>query len=128
MELELEITSENRRIGTAVIRQEGLYYRFCCVCTLPQDPVYRLTVTDEAGGHSIGIPVPEGGRFRLETRIPARHFTGRLRTVTAAPKTAPPETRFVPLVPGEPFPALLELHLARLETRDGTVGIVLPRP
>ena len=128
MEQELEITSENRRIGTAAVRQEGLYYRFCCICTLPQGSVYRLTVTDEVGHHSLGIPVPEGGRFRLETRIPARHFTGRLRTVTAVPKTALPETRFVPLVPGATFPALSELHLARLETRDGTVGIVLPRP
>ena len=63
-------------VGNAEVTKEGLYYRFCCVCTPPDKAMYRIHVTDGVVTKDLGICVPEKDRYILVTRVPMKYFKG----------------------------------------------------
>ena len=74
----------------------------------------------------LGIPVPAGDAFVLETRIPVKRLPeGEFRFVLL-PRHRELEGKFIPLSPQEPFAYLSRLKDAYLEKRDGSIGIVIP--
>lgn len=121
----MEILLGGKPIGTAGVRREGLYYCFDCRCSLSGEIVYRLVARCGERTAHLGIPVPEGGRFVLRTRIPVKRLGEGPMQLRAEPKHGPLEGKFIPLSPEEPFRYLRRLENAFLLVRGGQVGVVL---
>jgi hypothetical protein len=112
-------------IGTAQVQRQGLYYIFDCRCDLSGEVVYRITVRCGENTQSLGIPVPDGNRFRLRTKIPVKNLGEGELSFRMVPKHANTDEKFVPISPEEPFRYLKRLQNAFLQVRDGKVGVVI---
>lgn len=127
MEGSYEILMGGKRIGTAKITRQGLYYGFDCRCRLSGDIMCRITVTCGGKTCSLGIPVPEGDVFALRTKLPVKQLGEGVPQFQLQPKHRPVGGEFVPISPEEPFAYLSRLTEAFLEIRDGKVGLVIGR-
>ena len=87
--------------------------------------ICRLVAEVGEKKENLGIPVPEGDCFLLQTRVPAKRLGEGELTVRAVPKHGSVSGKFVPLSPQEPFHYLKELKNAYLEIRNGQAGMVL---
>lgn len=122
----VDILLGGQAIGRAQVQREGLYYRFTCQCSLSGEILYRLTARCAEQTVHLGIPVPEGGRFVLRTRVPVKRLGEGPMEIRAVPKHADLAGKFVPLSPEEPFRYLRRLENVFLQVRDGQVGVMLP--
>ena len=113
-------------VGQAVVRREGLYYRFSCRCDLSGEVIYRITVTCGGKSESLGIPVPKNGEFYLDTRLAASRLGEGEPKFAAVPRRPDLGGMFVPISPEEPFRYLHRLENAFLARKDGQLGIVIP--
>lgn len=113
-------------IGQASVEKKGLYYYFFCSCDLSGEVIYRLMVSCGDRSESLGVPVPEGDAFVLNTRIPVNRLGQGEITIRAVPKHGQLEGTFIPISPDEPFEYLRQLEKAVYEKRNGQPGILLP--
>ena len=113
-------------IGKAQVIRQGLYYRVICRCRLTGEVMYRLIV--RGGGHeeNLGVLIPMGGGFGLETKLPVKKMGEGELSFCVLPKHPELKGRFVPIFPEEPFSYISRLKDAYLEVRDGQTGVVLP--
>ncbi len=118
----------DKAVGAAEVRREGLYWRIRCRCQLSGDMLCRVLVRCGKREESLGILVPEGREFVLDTRIPVKKIGDGPLSFSAVPKHGPMEGRFVPLSPEEPFRYISRLKYAYLEKRNGRVGVVIKEP
>lgn len=125
MEGNYEILLAGVSVGQARIKREGLYYCFQCHCRFSSEVIYKLTVTCNDVTENLGIPVPEGDHFVLETRIPIKRLGEGIPVIRAVPKHNDLQGKFIPLSPTEPFAYLSQLESAFLEKRDGKLGVVI---
>lgn len=121
-----EIMLGGESVGQAVVRREGLYYRFSCRCDLSGEVIYRITVTCGGKSESLGIPVPKNGEFYLDTRLAASRLGEGEPKFAAVPRRPDLGGMFVPISPEEPFRYLHRLENAFLARKDGQLGIVIP--
>ena len=128
MEGNYGILMGGKEIGTVKVTRQGLYYGFDCRCDLSGEVICRLTVTCGTKTHNLGIPVPEGGAFKLRTRLPVKQLGEGQPQFQAQPNHRSVEGQFVPISPEEPFGYLSRLQDAFLEFRDGVPGVVILRP
>ena len=123
----IDIFIGDQVIGKAVVEQQGLYYRFACRCRLSGQVMYKLIATCNGNETDLGVCIPYGNCFGLETRCPVKKLgTGEIR-IRAVPRHKELDKVFVPLCPEEPFSYLSRLCDAYLETRDGITGVVFPK-
>ena len=114
-------------VGQAEVAQEGLYYRFSCQCTPPDEGIHRIIVSDGNGTADLGICVPAGEQFCLVRRIPVKYLPGEKLTFTLVSKDK--KETGIPVRNDEPFPALDILNRAHLQERDAGAEIVIdPAP
>ena len=121
MEGFFEVYLHGQAVGKVEVRREGLYYRFRCRCRLSSQSVCRL----EANEVSLGILVPMGDGFGLDTKLPVKRFREEPWEFEVMPNRPVLEGRFIPIKPEEPFAYLERLKGAYLARRDGQVGIIL---
>ena len=121
-----EIMLGGESVGQAVVRRQGLYYRFSCRCDLSGEVIYRITVTCGGKSESLGIPVPKNGEFYLDTRLAASRLGEGEPKFAAVPRRPDLGGMFAPISPEEPFRYLHRLENAFLARKDGQVGIVIP--
>lgn len=125
MEGNYPIYRAGKIVGQARITGEGLYYRIRCRCSRSWDVVSRIYVTSGEKTESLGIPVPEGEEFLLDTRLPRKKLgTERPRFAVQSDRVEPDEM-FVPICPEEPFAYLSRLRNAYAAKRDGQIGVVI---
>lgn len=124
--MQCDVLLDNRKVGQAVVTREGLYYRFSCRCRFPGEAIYKLTVCSSGGSCDLGIPVPEEGEFRLNTRLPVKRIGQEPLKIRAEPKHSESGGMFVPLSPEEPFRYISRLQQAHLAVREGKIGVILP--
>ena len=74
----------------------------------------------------MGVVVPVGEGFGLETRLPVKRLGEGEMAFFLLPKHDRPRERFVPIYPEEPFSYLSRLKEAYLEKREGQLGAVFP--
>jgi hypothetical protein len=120
-----EIMLGGEPVGQAVVRRQGLYYRFSCRCDLSGEVIYRITVTCGGKSESLGIPVPKNGEFYLDTRLAASRLGEGEPKFAAVPRRPDLGGMFVPISPEEPFRYLHRLENAFLARKDGQLGIVI---
>lgn len=120
-----DITRGGEKIGRAEVKREGLYYRFRCCCNLTGEVIYRITVTCSGRTENIGIPVPEGDCFRLNTRLPVSRFQAGEPEFRAVPRHPETPKTWAPVIPETPFEYITRLENAVAEERDGQIGILM---
>lgn len=76
MEGNFEVYQDGQVVGTVALSREGLYYRFRCRCRPLTDAVTRLVWKADEDVISLGILVPMGGCFGLDTRVAAKKCSG----------------------------------------------------
>ena len=119
------VTLAGRQVGTVHIQQEGLYYRILCDCRLEGKDMYRLLATCGESMVDMGVLIPGEDGFVLNTRLPKKRIGSGDITFFLRSNQRDTEEKFVPLHQDEPFIYLTQLKNARLENRDGVLGIVL---
>lgn len=122
-----DIMMDTKVVGQAEVIKEGLYYRFACKCTPPNDEVHRIVVSDGNNSKDLGICVPEGGWFCLVSRTPIKHLPGEKLQFALVPQNK--QRTMIPVATDEPFPALDKLDSAKLqETEEDTQILIDPTP
>lgn len=123
MEGTYDILLGGTAIGQAQVTRQGLYLHFACRCRLTGTVIYQLTVGTGAQTAKLGIPVPEGGWFVLNTQLPKKQLAEGPLCIRAVPRH--PELKgFIPVKPEEPFAYLTRLKDAYLAQRNGQTGIL----
>ena len=117
------ISWNDKSVGRAEVQSEGLYYRFICACELPDDRIYRITVSDSQTVKDLGICVPDGKKFGLNTRIPKKYLKGE--TLIFSLTSSNKKNNVLPVADGAPFPQLEDLENARLQFTDGQAQILI---
>lgn len=117
------ILCEDVAVGTVETNREGLYYQFACRCIPPDKQVYRICVSDGIIQQNLGICVPVGEHFVLNTRIPAKLLQGEDLTFYLIP--AKIDKCRIPVVTNEPFEALDKLEAARFVNENGQPEILI---
>ena len=110
-------------VGQAEVIKEGLYYRFSCKCTPPDEGIYRITVSDGNNTKDLGICVPTGEWFGLVTRVPVKYLSGDKLEFALVPKDS--QVTAIPVVTNEPFADLDKLESAYLQEKDGKAEIII---
>lgn len=125
MEGNYEVFFGEQAIGRVQVIREGLYYRFRCRCKLTGEVVSKLTVSCSDCEESLGVLVPMGDSFGLETRLPAKRLEEGKPTFRVMPNRVVMPGKFVPIKPEEPFAYIARLKKAFLVRQNGQVGIML---
>ena len=115
----------NVRIGKVSVCRIGLYYRFCCNCSLKNEGLYRLYVSCGDCKQNLGVLVPEGDCFFLETRVPSKRFGEGIPEFFVISNYAKAEEAFYPIYPEEPFAYISRLKDAYLIKRNSQLGVIL---
>lgn len=125
MEGNYSVTVCGNHAGKVVVRRQGLYYHFSCCCKLSGDRIYRLVVTCGNVRESLGIPVPKGDFFILETKQPVKRIGEGELTFSLVPKQEELSGKFVPIYPEEPFGYISRLKESFLILQNGQPGICI---
>ena len=119
------ILLNGRNIGKAEVEKQGLYYRFDCRCSFPDEGLYTISVKNGAYNKSLGVCTQEGSVFRIKTSIPIKHFPEQVFTFTASMKSESGSHNFVPLHLDQPFAYIRELNHAVFTVCNGKPGVNL---
>jgi len=111
--------------GKVSVQRVGLYYRITCRCRLPSGTIYRLLVQCEDRQENLGVLVPAGTGFSLETKVPVKRLGEGKPDFRLVPKYEKTGGKFVPVYPEEPFAYISRLKNAYLAEKNGQMGIVL---
>lgn len=126
MEESYEVLFGHVPAGKVQVLRQGLYYHFHCRCRITGDVVCRLFVSRGDKEESLGVVVPIGDGFGLDTRIPVKRLGEGLMEFRLVPKADKPQTgTFVPIAPEEPFTYLEKLKNAYLARQNGVLGAVI---
>lgn len=121
MESQYPVTWAAKEVGQVAVTRQGLYYRFVCRVQLPAGSRCRLYACGEGEHRDLGLLIPGGSGYELQTRVPAKYFeAGKYRFCLDQPAQA----EFVPVRCSEPFPALDRLEGGKFAYFEGEPGIV----
>lgn len=118
-----DIYAGTQIVGQAEVIKEGLYYRFSCKCTPPNEGVYRIMVSDGDNTKDLGICVPTGEWFCLVSRVPMKYLSGERLEFALVPKDK--QEIAVPVATGEPFADLDKLDSAHLQQSHEKTEIII---
>lgn len=100
---------EGEQVGSVNAECEGLYYHFCCRCTIPDDPLVCLYVNQQM----LGVLVPEKGHLCLATKVPRKRFLESTLTFYLERKYPVKEDSIsIPICAEEAFPHIEYLQNA----------------
>ena len=120
-----EVFFGNQQAGKVQVTRQGLYYRFVCRCKLTGDVVCRLYVSCGGQRENLGVVVPVGEGFGLDTRQSVKRFRAGEPSFSLVPKNEMASGQFVPIVPEEPFAYIERLKTSFLVKKYGQMGILL---
>ena len=120
-----ELKFGGQAVGRVQVTREGLYYRFYCRCRMPGDGVCRVLARWEDTQESLGILVPAGDGFGLDTRMATKKAGQGKPEFTVIPNRAKLRGKFIPIKPEEPFSYIARLKDAYLACHEGQIGAVI---
>ena len=123
MEGNYQVYFGEQAVGRVQVKREGLYYRFCCRCSLSGAVVCRLVLTCGEEQVHLGILVPMGESFGLDTRVPVKRLGETEPEFQVLPGRVVTSGRFVPIKPEEPFAYIARLKEAFLAYQNGQAGV-----
>lgn len=113
--------------GKAQVKRQGLYYVFRCRCQLPEEDVFRLSVSCGEKKENLGVVIPLEGGFGLDTRLPVKRLGEGSLEFQLHSRHAMSEGTFVPICPEEPFRYISRLKESFLVRKNGQAGIEIRR-
>ena len=125
MQQEYSILSGNETAGKALVRRQGLYYSICCRCRLTGLVRHKLLVSCGENTVDLGLCVPHGNEFGVDTKIPMKRLGGGELTFHLVPKHNELTGKFAPVSSDEPFGYIRRLQEAHLARQDGLIGVIL---
>ena len=120
--MEQELFFGDRSVGRVLVERQGLYYVFRCRCALSGEAAFRLFASCGEKQEDLGVLVPMGNFFGLDTRRPVKHLGEGTLSFRLVSKHDAPRTHFAPISPEEPFAYLQRLKDAYLAEKDGQIG------
>jgi len=87
--------------------------------------MYRLSVSCNGHHENLGVLVPVGDMFGLDTKLAVKRLGEGAFQFLVLPKHPQSQRQFVPIHPEEPFRYITRLQNAFLEVRDGQIGVVV---
>lgn len=109
------------KAGEITVTKQGLYYSLLCRVKLPAGSRYRLYAHTEGCTRDLGLCVPSGQEFILQTRIPIKYFgQGEYSFYLEQPGAE----AFIPVSCDRPFPAVDRLESGKFAMRGEKPGIV----
>lgn len=116
---EYPVYQGQEQIGKVRLEKQGLYYRLSCRCAV-KDGMHRLTASCGEKQENLGILLPMGDGFGMDTRLPVKRLgEGKLHFRIQHNNAG----TFVPICPEEPFSYIERLKKSFLEIKDGQKGI-----
>lgn len=110
-----------QQVGKVQVIPSGLYLAFHCRCQLTGSVVCRLWAVYENHRESLGVLVPMGEGFGLDTKLPKKRFPEGKPTFLVLPKHE--AANFAPISPEEPFAYIQRLKDGFLDRQDGQLGL-----
>ena len=120
--MEQELTFGDRPVGRVRAERQGLYYLFRCRCRLSGEAAFRLLAACGEKQEDLGVLVPMGDSFGLDTRRPVKRLGEGELSFRLVSKHDAPRTHFAPISPEEPFAYLQRLKDAYLAEKGGQIG------
>lgn len=112
-----DVMFQNRIVGKASVKKQGLYYHIISSCEPQFEGIHRLIMSDRINDIDLGILVPENNCFYLSKRIPLKKFNSTNFEFRIISKD---ETReLIPVVSGMEFPCLEKVTAARFKITNG---------
>ena len=111
-------------VGQVQVSKEGLYYHIRCKCRFSREGLYRMVLTGEQTV-SMGILVPMGDGFGMDTRIPVKRIGEGKTLFQVIESHAISNEPFLPIKEDEPFTYIARLKDAYMTYQNGQTGIVL---
>lgn len=127
MQQEYLVLSADKPVGKVSVQRRGLYYSFCCRCKLTGAAGYKLIASCGENTVDLGLCVPHGAEFGVDTTIPIKRLGEGDLTFHLIPKRSKLEGKFVPVSADEPFCYIRRLQNAHLARQDGLVGILVTK-
>lgn len=121
---EIEICFKGTPVGSAAVTINGLYAHIKCRCRFSDERLYTLFLKNETEDRLLGTCTPQNGTYTLDVRIPKKYVNGII-AIYAAEKYAVDTKRTVPLVPGEPFGAVVNLDRSVFGTENGKPCLII---
>ncbi len=122
MEGNYEVFFGGQAVGKVQVLRQGLYWQFHCRCRLSGEVVCRLCVQCGEKKENLGVVVPLGDGFGLDTRLAAKKLGQGKLTFSLVPKHQTSAV-FIPICPEEPFAYIQRLKDGFLARKNGQVGI-----
>lgn len=101
-------------IGSACVRQEGLFFCFQCRCKPPSGAMHSVIVVNNGKEFNLGVCVPDGEEFTAYKRISIKQFKDMELKFYLREKEEIP-TQCVAVEENKPFEHLENLEFARLD-------------
>lgn len=120
--MEQELFFGDRSVGHVLVERQELYYVFHCRCKLSGETTFRLFTSCGEKQEGLGVLVPMGNFFGLNTRRPVKRLGEGVLSFRLVSKHDAPRTHFAPISPEEPFAYLQRLKDAYLAEKDGQMG------
>jgi len=128
LEKQYAVHISGQQVGKVQVCRQGLYYHFLCRCQLPHGEPYRLKVSCGGRQENLGILIPIGDGFGLDTKIAAKHIGDGMMAFTLLPHKESKEHisgKFIPISPEEPFSYICRIRESFLTIKNGQKGIVI---
>ncbi len=125
MERQYAIGIHGQQTGKVCVLRSGLYYHFHCRCVLPSNDIFRLIVCCGTNQENLGVLVPVGTGFGLDTKLPVRKIGEGTLSFLIIPKRNHHISCFAPILDEEPFAYITRLKESFLLKKDGQLGICI---
>lgn len=113
------------QLGTVTVKRVGLYYQFVCRCKLPENVLYRLRVSYDNVEENLGVLVPEGEEFALNTKLPAKKFPEGSPEFWICTSSESAGEKVIPVYPDEPFVYISRLKDMYMVRKNGHLGLAV---
>lgn len=128
MEGKYPVLDGNEVIGWVIVSRQGLYYCIQCRCTMIRKEVYKLQAVMEGQVHHVGVLIPVGEKFGLDTKIPVKKMNQKISGFIVVCDNDTLKDLFVPVSSEKAFPDLTYLKEARFQRRGNEIGVVINNP
>ena len=102
--MEQELFFGDRSVGRVLVERQGLYYVFRCRCALSGETAFRLFASCGEKQEDLGVLVPMGDSFGLDTRRPVKRLGEGVLSFRLVSKHDAPRTHFAPISRKSPSP------------------------
>ena len=123
----MNVSLDQRVVGTVEMQKKGLYYQLCCRCKLPAGKIYRLKAVCEHNTVDLGICVPFEDDFGVDKSVPVKCFDTKIVSFYLFANSGETNDIFIPLETEKPFSNLQNIMDAKFERRDGVPGLLLTK-